>query len=201
MKILDSIKALFLPYQPLKIGADVWSEQFSSGHWKYLGDLKQIARYSIIVGVFDYLYKGEGKILDLGCGNAVLFERLKKFNFKEYIGIDISHAAISEGNKIIDNRAKLICAEIDNYLPETKFEMIVFNESLYYLDEPIKTLNYYFKYLTQDGVIVISMWDYKLRNNKLWKFIDSKFILVDELNIQKPLKKSGWIIKVIKQPN
>ncbi|MBK6914256.1 MAG: methyltransferase domain-containing protein [Ignavibacteriales bacterium] len=87
--------------------------------------------------------------------------------------------------------------EISSYEPDQRFDMIVFNESLYYFDKPIEVIKKYKNFLSKDGKIIISMWDNKERNNKLWKDVDRSFKVVDDLRLQKIQRKSSWVIKVI----
>jgi len=72
---------VLLPYKPLKRGKKEWDTQFGNDYWDYLGDIRQLGRYSIIDGYFEFFYYGKGSILDLGCGQGVLLERLNHTNF------------------------------------------------------------------------------------------------------------------------
>lgn len=196
-KIKLFIKVYFLPYRKLNQGKEIWEKQFDAGHWNYLGDIKQLARYSILVGFVDYFFSENCNILDLGCGNGVLLKRLKNIKFSSYTGVDLASKAIEEAARIVDERSNFICESIEDFQPNKKYDIIIFNESLYYLDDPIKTLFKFNNYLSSNGKIIISMWDSKERNNKLWKLIEKKFNVIDEIHLQKTKTKSAWIIKII----
>ena len=62
----------------------------SHGGLKEIGEL---AHYSAIVGYCYYLNKS-GTILDIGCGEGILQERLRSLNYSRYVGVDISAKAI-----------------------------------------------------------------------------------------------------------
>jgi len=70
---------------------------------------------------------------------------------------------------------------------------------LYYLDEPIKVLFRYTDYLTEKGKILISIWDYKERNNKLWSLIDKNFNVINDVYLRNNHHNSAWYIKVIQK--
>jgi trans-aconitate methyltransferase len=48
---------------------------------------------------FSPFYKSSSKVLDLGCGNGRLYDYLKKFGFKSYLGVDQSKNLINEARK------------------------------------------------------------------------------------------------------
>lgn len=47
-------------------------------------------------------------------------------------------------------------------MPDRKYDAIVFNECLYYFDDPVETIRRYRSFLARDGVFVISLF------NRLW---------------------------------
>lgn len=203
MKIKKSVSNFFsfvkvycLPYKPLSRSKQTWEQEFKDNKWDYLSDINQLSRYSIIIGYFNFWFEG-GSILDLGCGQGLLLNRLNGINYELYVGVDLSEEAMKIAANIATNKAKFVCSEISSYEPDQRFDMIVFNESLYYLDKPIVVIKKYKNFLSKDGKIIISMWDNKERNNKLWKDVDKSFKVVDDLRLQKIQRKSSWVIKVI----
>ncbi|MBK7378005.1 MAG: class I SAM-dependent methyltransferase [Ignavibacteriales bacterium] len=203
MKIKKSVSNFFsfvkvycLPYKPLSRSRQTWEQEFKDNKWDYLSDINQLSRYSIIIGYFNFWFEG-GSILDLGCGQGLLLNRLNGINYELYVGVDLSEEAMKIAANIATNKAKFVCSEISSYEPDQRFDMIVFNESLYYFDKPIEVIKKYKNFLSKDGKIIISMWDNKERNNKLWKDVDRSFKVVDDLRLQKIQRKSSWVIKVI----
>ncbi len=190
------IKKYIIPYRPLMKSKSNWDNQFKDGSWDYLNDIQQLSRYSVILGYYNYFIEN-GNILDLGCGQGVLLQRLKSFKFKDYVGVDISEKAIEMANeKKLDN-SKFIASDLTKYTPEMNFDFIIFNESLYYLDKPLEILDKYQKYLNENGKIVISMWDNPERNNKLWSQINKKYKIWDVVKLQSHSDKVNWIIELI----
>ena len=196
-----NFKIFFLKYKPLKASKERWEEQFKTGHWTYLGGLEQMNRYSILIGYYDYFFGQGGNILDLGCGQGILFKRIKNREPKNYIGVDLSKIAIDQASLEHFNKATFVCADIESFEPPQKFDMIIFNESLYYLNKPLNILSRYSGYLSNNGKMIISMWDNKERNNKLWKPIEKIYDIIDAIYLRDLQSEVGWIIKVLKKKN
>lgn len=196
-KLKGIIKKYILPYRPLLKDPKIWDNQFEDGSWDYLDEIYQLARYSVIVGYFKYFIKFSGSILDLGCGQGILHKRFAGENYSKYVGIDISEKAIIRAKLNIDQKSSFICQDLQKYEPDQMYDLIVFNESLYYFEKPLELLNKYKNYLNPDGKIIISMWDNPERNNKLWIPITENFKIWDEIKLQGNKDKARWIIKVI----
>ena len=196
-KIKSWIRSTIIPYKPLKVDKDKWDEQYIKGHWDYLKSFEQLGRFSIISGKFYFYYSGGGSVLDLGCGEGVLQKMIKPYKYSNYVGVDVSENAINIASEESDEKTSFICSDISTFEPDSTFDMIVFNESLYYLDEPNKVLHRYRRYLNKEGLIIISMWDYKERNNKIWKLIQSDFKPNHETIITAD-NKITWIIKSLR---
>lgn len=198
MKIKTWIKSHLLPYRPLKVNRERWEEQFRTGHWNYLKNIDQMPRYSVIAGYIEIFFPGSASVLDLGCGYGILYEKVRLLHDHYYLGVDISQEAINHAVSTYDKPELFICEDIEKYDPKRKFDVIIFNESLYYIDNPVGLVERYFNYLTDGGYIIISMWDYKERNNKIWKLLDKKFSEFDGIYYRHISGKS-WYIKVFKK--
>ena len=74
--------------------AQTWEAQYAAGRWDYLGELSELARFSVLAGYICHLKPG-GAVLDTGCGQGVLLRRLPVSSYSRYVGIDISGSAIS----------------------------------------------------------------------------------------------------------
>ena len=65
-----------LPYRPIDTSSiDQWGSEHENGELAYYGDLRQLARYSVLVGYIRHLGP-EVSVLDVGCGAGLLAERL-----------------------------------------------------------------------------------------------------------------------------
>jgi len=186
-----------LPYRKINIPEDEWDKGYSKGDWDYLHSLQQRMRYKVIACYFSHFGDG-GSVLDVGCGDGYLQEIIAIEGFSKYLGIDISAKAIESAKYRENETTKFIKADVNTFQVDERFNVIIFNECIYYFDDPISILNKYTHYLTEDGVFVISMFGPLNRSldSKLWKKIQSKFTVIDEVIISHGSGKS-WTIKVL----
>ena len=93
-----------------------------------------------------------------GCGEGLLAERLKSSPFKSYLGIDLSSSAIDLAKKSNnDERVSFSCADAGHFESDSKFDVIVLNEVLYYFENPIQTLDRYLSLLNSEGILILSI--------------------------------------------
>jgi 2-polyprenyl-3-methyl-5-hydroxy-6-metoxy-1,4-benzoquinol methylase len=203
MSLFDNFKKIlkinFFKYRPLKINKFEWEKQFEGQHWDYLNDIKQLSRYSVICGYFEHFSPKGGRVLDVGCGQGILYYKLKKINSFEYVGIDISETAIELAKSTSSGEAIFFCTDLTKFFTDLKFDFIVFNESLYYLNNPLIILNKYSDNLNYRGKIIVSMWDNKERNNKLWNLIEKNFNIIDSIYLKNLQNDFGWILKIFEK--
>lgn len=106
-------------------------------------------------------------MLDLGCAGATLALQLGP-EFQTYWGIDISDVAISKARENLSRDKRntikqhnLEVARVQDYKPQRQFDVIVFNEVLYYL--PLKqvatTIRHYLRFVSPGGLIIVSLKD------------------------------------------
>jgi len=133
-----------------------WEETFQRNVWDYLGEVGETPRYAVVAG---YIHKllPRGRILDVGCGEGVLLDYLDPERI-DYSGFDISPTAVTRARRInVD--AKITVGSMDDFKPAENetYEIIVFNESLQSVRQPIETLRRFFGFLTPSGHIIISL--------------------------------------------
>jgi len=192
-KVINKIKSNYA-YVPVQITNSEWDSMYKQGSWDRIAQIDELARYSIIVGYIIFM-KEDCKILDLGCGEGLLKSRLCN-SYNRYIGIDVSPAAIRMSKQYEDNKSEFRVGAIETFNSDDRFNIIVFNECLYYLNNPINVINAYKKNLEPGGAFIISM--HSIDNTgKLWKMIDDSFDILDSVSVTNT-KGTSWIIKVIK---
>src|SRR4051812_45338733 len=74
--------------------AERWDTEYRAGRWAYLGQLSELSRYSVLVGYMTH-FRPSGAVLDVGCGEGVLFRRLQPHGYARYVGVDIAESAIA----------------------------------------------------------------------------------------------------------
>lgn len=187
------IKRYLLPYKPLSKSKLQWDSEYSKGKWDYLGNKNDSMKNSLIENYIRENFDDTVSILDLGSGTGIFQQKLSGY-YSFYTGVDISEEAIKLARAREDENTKFYLSDLNDFTPNREYDCILFNESLYYLDNPIQTLSNYVSFLKKDGVIIISMWDNKERNNKLWKLINSKMNLIDGANLRLDSGNS-WFIR------
>jgi SAM-dependent methyltransferase len=154
-----------------------WEKQFESGQWEYLA--RESARYGVIVGFIEQ-FKGDGEILDVGCGQGFLYRHFRPYGYRRYDGIDISEAAVARLAGFADERTHFTQGDGDRHEPTQPYDLIVFNESLYYLREPICSLQRYARSLKRDGALIISNYTESRRARALLDDATRAFPVVEE---------------------
>ncbi|GAB3273196.1 hypothetical protein GCM10027347_45380 [Larkinella harenae] len=169
----------FFKRKILRDNRDRWNYQYDKGLWEGLRGLDELARFSVIVGYVKYLKPGQPEILEIGCGEGFLQQRLQTQNYGRYVGMDISDTAIKTAQDQADKKCTYLVADMDKYEPTGLFDMIIFNESIYYSRYPLKTLQRYATYLKANGLLIVTINNHK-HSDELWASIKDGFKLFDE---------------------
>lgn len=135
-----------------------WDEEYRAGRWRYLHEAAESPRYSTLARLLQRLSPGE-RILDAGCGEGILRLYLPADRRWRYTGLDHSAEALARllGNHP-DSRTILgALTYLSNPAPQ-RFDALVFNEVLYYLDDPAAPVAAGEYWLAPGGVMLISMY-------------------------------------------
>lgn len=171
-----------------------WDAQFSAGSWDYLGRLEESSHYAVIVGYMALLKSRT--VLDVGCGEGILYERFKAFGYSRYVGMDISDIAVARLNSYSDEKTLWIQGDGDTYEPDGTFDAIVFNESLYYLREPLQALHRYTRSLNPEGVLIVSNYIGSRRAQSILRDLRQAFAVVDETKVTQGAM--SWVCVVVR---
>ena len=170
-----------------------WEGQYSSGGWSFLNTIHEAAHYSIITGYLDY-FKKHDLILDVGCGEGVLQQRIQNIGYKKYVGIDFSLEAINKAKLRENNQTVFIQTQAEEFNSEkNSFDAIIFNEVLYYLESPLEVVKKYEQFLQPGGILIISMCVHR-KSSFIWKKLDNHYSFIDETKVINK-KGNSWIVK------
>ena len=107
-----------LPYRPERRSAEQWNSAYDAATLRYYGQLDELARYSIIVGYTAWFAAARPglrpNILDVGCGTGLLRERLDGVGFAEYVGVDVSDAAIRAATARTYPRSRFLVGDVSS---------------------------------------------------------------------------------------
>jgi 2-polyprenyl-3-methyl-5-hydroxy-6-metoxy-1,4-benzoquinol methylase len=122
------IRAGVVPYsRRWVLSADDWDREYDRGVLDYYGDLRELARYSVLTG-YVRARGDRPSILDVGCGVGLLRERLRRF-----VGTDPSAVAIARAQEHHPGDEFVVAELPDAALGP--FDVVVCNEMLYYVED------------------------------------------------------------------
>lgn len=168
----------------------LWEEQYGSGHWDFLQTLGELGRFSVLVGYLRTL-KPDGALLDIGCGEGLLYTRLQPFT-APYLGLDISAAAIERARAV--GAGPFVCADAEQFDVPDRYDVIVFNECLYYFLDPIGTVVRYAASLRPDGLLIVSTFLQSRRGRAILRALKRHYTVIDEASISHDTRT--WTLSV-----
>jgi SAM-dependent methyltransferase len=164
-----------------------WNALMSdTAHATYLGGTLSVDSCNSLTGTFiKYRAASYPAVLDLGCCGGTLLNYLPPF--ARYLGLDISDYAIGEAERDADlarhlqsGKASFKAIDLREYSPLDRWDVVVFNEVLYYLtcDQAIAELKRYGRYLKSDGVLLVTMKD-DAKSREIFRSINRSFEWID----------------------
>lgn len=138
----------------IDLSKDFWEDEYANQYEKQLEEEKERPRYDTLARLIQAQTR-HLSVLDLGCGTGIM----KKYLPDNILtGVDISADAIRKARRS-DPESEYICAPIEAYNPTGKFDIILFNEILYYLPDAYGSVCFFSKYLHDDGTIILSVYN------------------------------------------
>lgn len=138
----------------------VWNQEYASGRWSHCNHTPGAEVYRCIEA-----HARGGRILDLGCGAGNTGNEISPQCYCEYIGVDISDVAVANADErsVRSGRGesnRYLVADIETFVPEGTFNVILFRESIYYVppEKLAGTLERYRQHLIpSEGVFVAEL--------------------------------------------
>ena len=173
-----------------------WNRQYAAGEWTWLARLGELARYGVL-STYALEIKPAGKLLDVGCGEGLLRDRLHPGAFTHYVGIDFEEA-IRRAATRSDERTRFLVADMNFFVPDLAFDTIVFNESLKSFRDVVVGLERYEAFLARNGLLLVSMHG-GMKTQEIWRILDERYPVIDEVTI---MNRDGatWTCKALGGP-
>lgn len=176
--------------------AGTWDAQYAAGRWAYLGELPELARFSVLAGYLRH-FKPGGAILDVGCGEGVLAKRLGAGDYRRYVGVDLSGAAIEKAARSGAPNTAWTAADGQSYAPTETFDAIVFNEVLYFFSDPPGTVERYTHALNEGGVLLLSINTAFRGGMAILADLKRRYPTLDETRVTHANNDWAWVCTVL----
>jgi SAM-dependent methyltransferase len=176
-----------------------WDKSYKAGELDYFFSTEELGHYLILLGYIIYVCRAR-RVLDAGCGAGRLLELLLPYQLDRYVGVDISAEAIERSRLLRDqySNIELHIADIDSFSPMEDFDVIVFNESIYYSGDPLRTLKRAAEWLTPGGALLLSMCRDIFRGNheEYWGLTSVLFTTSQATTVSNRLGQT-WDVRIL----
>ena len=98
----------------------------------------------------------------------------------------MSNEALNRIKHLTDKKTKFTLTDMLEYSTDKNFDVIVFSESIYFLDDLEKLslmINKYLGFLKPEGKIIVSQWNQSPHADKIWDELGQMLILVDKVSL------------------
>lgn len=188
----SSALAIFFPR--LNSGA-VWDREYARGDWDRLNADSELGRYAIVLAHV-CRQSVRPSVLDIGCGSGRLLQMISRFDYERYVGLDVSSEAVERARALGEAKSSFEVGFAEEFESDRRFGVIVFNEVLYYLRDPLAVVERYQRMLDEDGTIVISMYDC-MPARSVWRQLKRRFEIAHSARVTNHLKHT-WDVRVVK---
>jgi SAM-dependent methyltransferase len=176
------LRGLVQRFGTKKIKRHLWNREYRQGRWKCLENMPDDFVYAHVEK-----HAKNGDILDLGCGPGEVGSRLAVAAYRSYTGIDISFLAILKARQRVvetgrGGKAAFIQCDIRSYVPNAKYAVILFGDSIYYFSHrAVATLlARYSECLTPEGIFVVRTWTATKRARAIIRNIEQNFEVLEK---------------------
>lgn len=172
-----------------------WDREYSEGYWEWLNSIQEVNRYALILGHLARR-RGNPSLLDVGCGAGRLLDFIWCLPFEHYLGIDLSEEAIRQARTRDVPNAQFEVAAAESFVPDRRFDVLVFNEVVSYLKDPCAVMLRYQQYLNEGGLTIVSMVNLSLMG-LVWKKLARGFDVVETATVQNGFKQA-WTVRLLR---
>ncbi len=138
-----------------------------------------------------------GRVLDVGCGEGLLVDHLRPRGYRRYLGIDLAAAAVEQAASRRDDATAFLVADGEAAPPAGPWDVVVFNESVYYFREPLAAVCRYEEVLAPGGAFVVSTFRSR-RADAVLRGLRRRYRLLEETAVSN--RKGTWTVRVLAPP-
>ena len=112
-------------------------------------------------------------------------------------GLDLSREAIAKAKSIGAVNAEFTVANFEQWQPDRRFDIIVFNESLCYAQRPAEVSLRYADWLTAPGSIIVSLCRYG-NHGQIWQNLQAQFAMMTSTRVENNQQQS-WDVRIMQR--
>ncbi|MCX5636185.1 MAG: class I SAM-dependent methyltransferase [Planctomycetota bacterium] len=171
----SGILYLFTRFGGSKLRQQAFDQKYTDGSWDYFDKDHSLEMRKVVEK-----YARKGRILDMGCGTGILASMLNPDSFEYYLGVDASREAIALAQKRQSNKINFEISDIQSCKCKERFDLIVFEESLYYV--PFfrrRLLQRFAESLRPEGLFIVTVADPN-RFGRMIRMIRKKFQIIED---------------------
>lgn len=177
-----------------KLPLSQWEEEYARGDWAGLKFLSEIGHYALCAAYIKRI-KPSSFVLDVGCGEGLLLDYLDSAAYNQYLGIDLSPQAVGMAESKGYPNASFTAVDAMAFKTKALFDVIIFNEMLYYINRPLECIEKYKRLLEPDGILIVSM--FVSSGSDIWESIVEEYSVLCS-NEVKNENDQRWITAVLK---
>ena len=177
---LTFVRGFFTSYGPTRVKQALWNKEFTEGKWNFIDDTAGDCVYLHLAQ-----HANHGDILDLGCGPGNTANELSADAYRNYIGVDISEAALAKARKRTEESGRagknsFVASDFLGYQPTQEFDVILFRESLYHVPygRVLTVLHKFSKHLKSGGVFMVRLYLGDIRTGEIKFRVKKKIDLI-----------------------
>lgn len=178
-------------YEPY-YSSQTWEQKYREEKYG-LSSQKEDGRYGALLQILRRYDRGS--MLDLGCGDGLLWKDYRPLSNSSLVGVDYSATAVAKANALNLPNCRFNCGDYRTFLPDQQISVVVFNESLYYIDDFLDALKKSSEWLTENGAIVVSMFD-TLVTARIWKKLLRQYSPIQGVTVRDHESGCSWTVRV-----
>ena len=168
------------------------------GFWRYMRKIVLFPEWfqRILRGKYILPYRGNGRLLDVGCGPGGNLKVAQNQGWDVY-GVEMNEEAVAYARTLVGDRIHFGTLDTAPFDPEF-FDVILFSHSLEHMFSPSKILSRSRELLKPSGMIAISLpnagsWEAKVFHYYWWSWeIPRHLYHFEKSTLKKLLQKTGF---------
>lgn len=172
----------------------MWNREYARGDWERMNAESEFGRYALVHSHV-CSQPTNPRVLDVGCGAGRLLKMISRVDHGDYVGVDLSVEAVQRARALGIERSSFEVGWAETFDTEHRFDVIVFNEVLYYLARPAEVVAHYQRMLNPGGLLVVSMFSC-FSAWLIWRKLGKHFAFTQADRVTNQLRHS-WDVRVL----